>query len=336
MSALDRPLVLAPMAGGTSTVALAAAVAGAGGLPFHAGAFLTPQRLAADIADLRTAIGDVPFGINLFVPSPDGPDRRSAAQAYAAELAPWAEAAGVVLGEARWEDDQFAAKVDLLCDLAPPIVSFSFGWPPAEVVDRLQDSGIEVWVTLNDPAEVDWAVALGIDGIIAQGWEAGGHRGGPTDTGDEHLGALDLLRAVRSRTSLPIIAAGGVAGPDDVRTLLGAGATAVASGTAYLRSDEAGTSAVHRHALATREGTSVTRAFTGRSARALTTSWIELFGDRAPAAYPHVHHLTSPLRAHGKETGQPELVHLWAGTGHASAQEGPAADITRHLLEGAQ
>jgi nitronate monooxygenase len=83
-------------------------------------------------------------------------------------------------------------------------------------------------------------------------------------------------------------------------------------------------------------GTTVTRAFTGRSARALTTSWIELFGDHAPAAYPHVHHLTAPLRAHGKATGQPELVHLWAGTGHAAGREAPAAEVTRLLLEGAE
>lgn len=334
MTLLDRPLVLAPMAGGPSTVALAAAVAGAGGFPFLAGAYLTPERLAADIADLRAST--TAFGVNVFAPSPDSPDRRSAAEAYAVELAPWTAAAGVELGEPRWDDDHFAAKVDLLVELAPPLVSFAFGWPPAEVVERLQDRGIEVWVTLNDPAEVEWAHALGVDGMVAQGWQAGGHRGGPTDTGAEQLGAVDLLRAVRARTSLPVIAAGGVAGPDDVRALLGAGATAVASGTAYLRSDEAGTTPVHRHALATRKGTTVTRAFTGRSARALATSWTDRFGEAAPAAYPHVHHVTAPLRNHGKATGQPDLVHLWAGTGHASARTGPAADITRDLVEGAR
>lgn len=334
MTLVDRPLILATMAGGPSTVALAAAVAGAGGFPFLAGAYLTPERLAADIASLRAVIGSIPFGVNVFAPSPDDPSRMAQAEAYAVELGPWAELAGVELGQPRWEDDHFAAKVELLAHVRPPLVSFSFGWPPADVVDRLQGEGIEVWVTLNDPDEVEWAHALGVDGIVAQGWEAGGHRGGPTDTGEVQLGASALLAAVLEHTSLPVIAAGGVATADDVRSLLGAGATAVASGTAYLRSHEAGTADVHRHALATRVGTTVTRAFTGRSARALTTTWIELFGHHAPAAYPHVHHVTAPLRAHGKATGQPELVHLWAGTGHAAARVASATEITAALLEG--
>lgn len=335
MTVLDRPLVLAPMAGGPSTVALAAAVDRAGGFGFVAGAYLTPQRLAGDIADLREAVGSRPFGVNVFAPSPDDPSRHVAAQAYAARLGPMAELAGVPLGSPTYDDDWFESKVELLLEVQPALVSFAFGWPPAEVVERLQHRDIEVWVTLNDPTEVEWAQTLGVDGLIAQGWEAGGHRGGPVDTDDDQLATDRLLAQVRILTDLPIVAAGGVDDPSRLAALLGGGATAVASGTAYLRSDEAGTAEVHRHGLATREGTVVTRAFTGRRARALRTSWTDRFGDGAPAAYPHVHHVTAPLRAHGKATGQPELVHLWAGTGHASAQAAPAAEITRDLLAGA-
>lgn len=138
--------------------------------------------------------------------------------------------------------------------------------------------------------------------------------------------------AVRALTELPIVAAGGVATRGDVVSLLDRGAAAVACGTAYLCADEAGTADVHRHALTERRGTVLTRAFTGRTARALETSWTGVFGEAAPAAYPHVHHVTAPLRAHGKATGQPDLVHLWAGTGHASCASLPAAEITRTLL----
>ncbi len=328
------PVVLAPMAGGPGTVALAAAVGSAGGFPFLPGGYLAPDRLAADVAILRAAT-DAPFGVNLLVPGPDRPELTQAARDYATQLAPIAELAGIGLGVPRWDDDGYADKLDALLAAPPAVVSFAFGWPGLDDVDRLHRRGVEVWVTLNDPAEVEWAGELGVDGIVAQGWDAGGHRGGPVDNRRGHP-TVDLVRAVRhlapGRTT--VVAAGGV--PDGVaaRGLLEAGADAVAFGTAYLLADEAGTADVHRHELHHRSGTVVTRAFTGRSARALRTTWTERYSDIAPAAYPHVHHVTAPLRRHGRETGQPELVHLWAGTAHRQARPGPAERITESLLAG--
>ncbi|WP_231961493.1 nitronate monooxygenase [Pedococcus dokdonensis] len=324
--------MLAPMAGGPSTVELAAAVADGGMVPFLAGAYLAPDRLRADLVALRERTSE-PFGVNVFAPSPDLPSMRQDALAYAASLAPWAAAAGVELGTPRYDDDAFAAKVDLLVEAAPALVSFAFGWPPAEVVTRLQAVGTEVWVTVNEPSEVEWAETLGVDGLVAQGWEAGGHRGGPVDTGAVQLGVAELVAAVTARTTLPVLAAGGVMTGGDAAALLRAGAGAVALGTAFLGCPEAGTAPVHRHALTHRRGTTVTRALTGRSARALVTTWTELFTEAAPAAYPHVHHVTAPLRAHGKATGEAELVHLWAGTGHERLRTLPAAELARLLLD---
>ena len=341
MTRLDwsaHPLVLAPMAGGPSTVALAAATAAGGVFPFLAGAYLAPERLRDDVAALR-AETTKPFGVNVFAPSPNPPSAAADVVAYAEQLAPWAAAAGVALGEARWDDDSFEAKVDVLVEAAPPVVSFSFAWPPAEVVTRLQRAGVEVWVTINEPEEAAWAVELGVDGLVAQGWEAGGHRGGPVDTGTEQLPLLELVRAVLARTDLPVMGAGGVMTGADAAMVLDAGADAVALGTAFLDCPEAGTAPVHRYALTHHTDrhhevdTVVTRAFSGRSARALTTTWTELFTGAAPAAYPHVHHLTAPLRAHGKATGEAELVHLWAGTGHAALRALPAEQLARTLLE---
>jgi nitronate monooxygenase len=327
-----QPLVLAPMAGGPSTVELAASAAAGGVVPFLAGAYLTPERLRADLAELR-AVTSTPFGVNVFAPSPDSPSMLQEAQAYAALLAPWAAAAGVELGTPRYDDDHFAAKVDLLVEAAPALVSFAFGWPPAEVVGRLQAVGTEVWVTVNEPSEVEWAEALGVDGLVVQGWEAGGHRGGPVDTGAVQLDLLPLVSEVAGLTALPVMAAGGVMTGADASHVLRAGATAVALGTAFLGCPEAGTAPVHRHALTHRSGTTVTRAFTGRSARALTTTWTERFSEAAPAAYPHVHHVTAPLRAHGKATGEAELVHLWAGTGHERLRSLPAVELARTLVD---
>jgi nitronate monooxygenase len=326
-----QPLVLAPMAGGPSTVALAAAAAEGGLFPFLAGAYLTPTRLLQDIAALR-AVTSNPFGVNIFAPSPNLPSMQADAVTYAALLEPWAAAAGVELGEPRYDDDAFDAKVDLLVDVAPAVVSFAFGWPPAEVVGRLQAAGAEVWVTVNEPDEARWAQELGVDGLIAQGWEAGGHRGGPVDTGEEQLTVRELVVALRSRAALPVMAAGGVMTGAEAAELRSAGAAAVALGTAFLDCPEAATAEVHRHALTHRTGTRVTRAFTGRSARALVTTWTERFSAVAPAAYPHVHFVTAPLRAHGKATGEAELVHLWAGTGHARLRAMPAADLARALM----
>jgi nitronate monooxygenase len=324
-------VVLAPMAGGPSTVDLAAAVADAGGFPFLAGAYLGPERLASDAAGLRSRTRE-PFGVNVFAPSPDEPSMTAAAEEYAARLAPWAAAAGVALGAPRYDDDQFAAKVDVLAAAGPAVVSFAFGWPPADVVSRLQAAGSEIWVTVNEPAEVEWAQALGVDGVVAQGWEAGGHRGGPVDTGHEQLPVRELVRAVRARTDVPVIAAGGLMTGGDAAEVLAEGAVAAAFGTAFLVCPEAGTAPVHAHALTHREGTTVTRAFTGRSARALRTAWTEGYGTGAPAAYPHVHHVTAPLRAHGKATGEADLVHLWAGTGHRRVRAVPAGELCRALL----
>lgn len=326
-----RPLVLAPMAGGPSTVALAAAATEGGVFPFLAGAYLTPERLHEDIVALRAATPE-PFGVNIFAPSPDSPSMQQEALEYAALLAPWAASAGVELGAPRYDDDAFDAKVDLLVESAPALVSFAFGWPPAEVVARLQATGVEVWVTVNEATEVEWAQELGVDGLVVQGWEAGGHRGGPVDTGATQSELLPLVTEVAGLTELPVMGTGGVMTGADAAAVLRAGATAVALGTAFLDCPEAGTAPVHRHALTHRTGTTVTRAFTGRSARALTTTWTELFSEAAPAAYPHVHHLTAPLRAHGKATGEAELVHLWAGTGHASLRRLPAAELARSLV----
>jgi nitronate monooxygenase len=331
---LRVPIVQAPMAGGPSTPALAAAVSGAGGLGFLAAGYRTADAVRADVAAVR-ALTDRPFGVNVFAPSGSAADPDAVAR-YAERLRPLARQAGVELGEPRFDDDGYAAKVAMLERERPAVVSFTFGCPAPDVVRRLREAGVAAWVTVTDVEEAAVAVAAGADALVVQGSEAGGHRGSFTDRdGHEDVGVLALLALVGDRVGVPLVAAGGIATGGAVAAVLAAGATAAALGTAFLRCPEAGTSAAHRAAVAGTGPTGLTRAFSGRLARGVVNGWQARFTADAPVAYPEVHHLTTPLRAHGRGTGDPELVNLWAGQAHALAPEIPAADLVAQLTRDA-
>jgi nitronate monooxygenase len=187
-------------------------------------------------------------------------------------------------------------------------------------------------VTVTSPQEAAQGAGLGADALIVQGVEAGGHRGVFRD--DESQSDLTLLAAlqlVRDTVELPLIAAGSIMTGAALAAVLVAGASAGQIGTAYLRSTEAGTSPAQRAATATDIPTVLTRAFSGRLARSIVNRFHTDHGAEAPAAYPEVHHLTSPLRAHGRQAGEADLINLWAGQAHRLATERSAEEITRHL-----
>jgi nitronate monooxygenase len=326
------PIVLAPLAGGPSTPELAAAVSTAGGLAFLGSGYLAADRLADDIRSTR-ALTDEPFGANLFVPGlPSQPD---AVARYEDILRREAARAAVDLGEPRFSDDDFGAKVDLVAREPVAVVSFTFGCPPADTIDRLRGAGSEVWVTVTTPAEAEQAEATGADALVVQGGEAGGHRGGFTDA-DEPVGLLPLLQMVAAVTDLPLVATGGIGTGAAVAAVLIAGARAAALGTAFLRCPEAGTSPVLRAALQSGEPTSLTRAFTGRTARGIRNRFLTEHSAEAPSAYPEVHYLTAPLRQAGRAAGDPDLVNLWAGEAYPLTEEIPAADLVRRLHDDAR
>ena len=243
------PIVGAPMAGGPSTPALAAAVTEAGGLGFLAGGYLTAGALEEQVRACR-ALTSSPFGVNLFVPQDPGVDEDALA-AYIDSLRPEADAYGVALVPS-WDDDGWPEKLELLSRDPVAVVSFTFGCPTPEIVHRLQRVGSRVVVTVTTPTEAALAAAAGADAVSAQGIEAGGHQGtfdddrGP-DTG---WGLLALVTAIRHQGPVPVIAAGGLMTGDDVAAVLRAGAVAAQLGTALVRSDESGASAVHKAALA--------------------------------------------------------------------------------------
>ena len=331
---LRLPIVQAPMAGGPSTVGLAVAVSEAGGLGFLAGGYKHPSAVRDEVRAVRAATAEQ-FGVNVFVPGPAGD--AAAVRRYAAELQAEAERWGVALGNPRSDDDDWDAKVSVLVEERVPVVSFTFGLPRPDMVAALHDSGATVLVTVTTPQEAVEAVDVGADALVVQGIEAGGHRGGFTDEdGEGEYGLLPLLRLITRAVDLPLVAAGGLVDGPSVAAVLVAGAEAAQLGTAFLCCPESGTSPVHVEALTTYRRTAVTRAFSGRRARGLVNRFLAEHTGTAPAAYPEVHHLTTPLRAAAREAGDPESLSLWAGEAHPLVESLPAGELVRRLGHDAQ
>lgn len=334
-SLVQRPVWLAPMAGGVTTTALAVAVGNAGGLPMLAAGYLSAQEMLEQLTETRGRT-EAPVGVNVFVPGPRTGGTEQLRR-YAAKLAPVADRFGVGVGRPVHDDDDYSAKIDALVLAKPDLVTFTFGLPDAPSVKALRTSGIPVGVTVTNADEGRRAVESGADMLIAQAASAGGHRSvhDPLRTPGQETVA-DLLR-VLTPLGVPIVVAGGIVDADSVRLALTAGAAAVSCGTAFLLADEAGTSGVHRQALQDPRfgATVVTRAFTGRPARALANAATRL-GDGAPCGYPEVHWMTRDIRRAAARDCNPDWVHLWAGQRWQSIQPGPAASITAELLEGAR
>jgi nitronate monooxygenase len=324
------PVVAAPLAGGASTVALVAAAAQAGAIGLLAAGYKTAEALRADIEATRGAT-PVAFGVNLFVPGEPSGDQPAVAR-YVEGLRSVAADLGAEVGAPSWDDDAWDAKLEVVDEMRPAVVSFTFGCPSPEIISRLKASGIHVCVTVTSPEEALIAAAAGGSSLCVQGPEAGGHRGTFANVLTREPGLLDLLSQVRRATDLPLIAAGGLGRPEDIAAVLRAGAVMAQVGTALLRSPEAGTAGPHRAALADPSSpeTVVTRAFSGRPACGIRNRFIADHPD-APAAYPEVNNATRALRAAAAKQGRPDALHLWAGTGYKHAREAPAGEILTWL-----
>lgn len=318
-------IVLAPLAGGPSTPELAAGVSNAGGLGFLAAGYLTPEGFAERLRRTRELTSEQ-IGVNLFVLEDVDVDDDAIA-AYARELEPEAQARGAQLGEPRFDDDWLEEKLEVIVRADVEVVSTTFGCLSAETVARLQESGTQVWVTVTAAHEARAARDAGVDALIVQGAEAGGHRSAWRDDG-EPTPLLELLASID--VGLPLVATGGIADRDGVAAALAAGAQAVQVGTAFLLCPEAATSQPHRRALRNGGETAFTRSFTGRSARGIVNRFMRQHPN-APSAYPHIHHLTAPLRAAARAAGDAGGINLWAGVNFACVEELPAAEIVAKL-----
>ncbi len=326
----ELPIVQAPMAGGPSTPALTAEVAKAGGYGFVAAGYLSADGLQQAIAATRALTGR-PFGVNLFAPS--APGDLDEVAAYGATLQPEADRLGVPLGEPHWDDDAYDAKLEVVQSTRVHLVSFTFGCPTVEIIDRLHRADIQIAVTVTSVTEAQLAADAGVDLLAVQGTEAGGHQGSFADLAPNHRPLLSLLAEIRETIDVPLIGTGGVMTGRDAAAVLRAGAIAVQVGTALLCSPEAGTSAPYRQALLDGRypDTILTRAYSGRFARGLANRFALEHDGQAPQAYPEVHHLTRPLRSAATQAGDASVPNLWAGTGWRQLTTDPAAAIVRRI-----
>jgi nitronate monooxygenase len=322
----------APMAGGPSSPALAAAVSNAGGLGFLAAGMMSAEDLADAVLTARRLTSG-PLGVNLFVPQPPVATAAQLSE-FAGVLEKDAERYGVAIGEPWHEDDEWPAKLDVVCDLRPEVVSFTFGSPTAMQCRRLGGVGVTNVATVTTVREAMIALSSGVDALVAQGPKAGGHRAtfdalaAPADDPLE-----DLVAALVACFDCPVVAAGGIANRSDVSRLRDVGAVAVQVGTALLLADEAGTNPVHRAALSDPQFTQtvVTRAFTGRYARALRNRFIDDHDAEAIPGFPEVAAMTAPLQAAAVKLGDPHGAGMWTGTSFGHAKRGRAADIVQEL-----
>ncbi|HEY5151530.1 MAG TPA: nitronate monooxygenase [Mycobacterium sp.] len=326
------PVIAAPMAGGPTTVDMVLAAARAGSFGFLAAGYKTPEAMHAEISQVRSTA--VPFGVNLFAPN-NVPVEPEAYHRYAAAIQPEADRFDLTLpADPIEDDDSFGAKIDALLAEPVPVVSFTFGIPDDTVIHSLQSAGTLVIQTVTSGSEAELAANAGVDALAVQSAFAGGHSGTLTpERRPADIPLADLVSEVRHHVGLPILAAGGVATAEDVAAAISAGAAAAAVGTVLLRARESGASASHRAALIdpVRTETVVTQAFTGRPARGLRNAFIDTYEAQAPLGYPAIHHLTSPLRKAAAAAGQPDLVHLWAGTGYRHATDESTAQILTRL-----
>jgi nitronate monooxygenase len=306
-------------------------VSNAGALGFVAAGYKTPTAMSEDIAATRELTGE-PFGVNVFAATPSEASP-AALDAYAERVRRSTAHSGVEPGSPRSDDDYFDEKCNVLVAYPVPLVSFTFGCPSPGLVNRLHDAGSQVWVTVTDVDEARAAADAGADALVAQGSEAGGHRASFDDSAGGDYGLLALLQLLSAAVDLPLIASGGIANGRGVAAVLCAGASAAQLGSAFMRCPEAGTAAVHREALARPGRTAITRAFTGRKARGIVNRFLTEHSEEAPAAYPAIHHMTAPIRAEARKTGDADMLNLWAGQAHELAQEIQAADLVRKLDE---
>lgn len=326
------PIVQAPMAGVQGS-ALALSVGRTGALGSLPAAMLSDDELAAELTVLEGA--DVPYSVNFFAhhaPQPD-PVREDA---WLAALAPYREEYGVAESGGGAARRPFDAHIcDAIEPFAPPIVSFHFGLPHEGLLRRVKAWGAVVVSTATTVDEARWLVEHGADAVIAQGIEAGGHRGNfLSDDLSLHLPTLELVRAVRGSVTCPVIAAGGITTAADVQAALAAGAVSVQAGTAFLLADETTTSSMHRDAILRPHDTVITTALTGRPARGIPNRLVLELGEYPEAVppFPLAAGPLAPLRAAAEAQGRTDFTPLWCGMNTDGVRAAPAAAIVESLL----
>lgn len=335
---IELPIIQAPMAG-VQTSPLAIAVSEAGGLGSLPCALLSRDQVRVELSSIR-AKTTKPYNVNFFCHTPPDPDPLQE-EKWRATLQPYYEELGIdpsTIPHGPGRAPFTSSDADLIEEFRPPVVSFHFGLPSPELVTRVRSTGAAVISSATTVDEALWLEANGADAIIAQGLEAGGHRGMfLTDDISTQVGTFALLPQIVNAVNIPVIAAGGIAGPEGVAAALRLGAAGVQAGTAFLTCPEATTSQVHRAALQSSlaQHTTVTRLFSGRPARGIVNRIIRELGAMNPIApaFPLATAALAPLRAKAESLGDGGFSPLWCGQNATGCAGMPAASLTRFLAE---
>ncbi|MHA1527578.1 MAG: NAD(P)H-dependent flavin oxidoreductase [Alphaproteobacteria bacterium] len=333
---IEHPIIQAPMAG-SDTAALATAVANAGGLGSRGCAAMSPEQFSAAYGEARAATNGA-LNMNFFAHRAPGDDEQKAARARAL-LAPFYMEFD--LGEVPKVTEAYIpfgeAVFEAVLEARPPVVSFHFGLPEARFVAALKDAGTVILCTATTPAEARDLEARGVDAIIAQGWEAGGHHGFYLTEKSAQTGTMALVPLIVDAVGVPVIAAGGIADGRGIAAALALGAAGVQIGTAFLSCAESGIAGPHRAALMASDGsdTRPTRAFTGRPARGVVNRYMAALeaheGDLPD--FPLMAAVSGPLRKAGAAAGSPDFLSLWSGQAVGLNRETTAAELVERLVE---
>ena len=332
----NLPIIQSPMAGVQDST-LTIAVSSAGGLGSIPCALLSIDELRAEL-DAVTQQNDKPFSANFFCHQPPEIDAIREAK-WRAELKPYFAEFGIDVGSIPTEPtrEPFNHQMaDVLEDYKPAVISFHFGLPPADLVSRVKSWGSTIIASATTVAEAQWLEANGVDGIIAQGLEAGGHRGiFLSNDLTTQTGTFSLLPQIVKAVKLPVIAAGGIADAAGVAAALSLGASAVQVGTAYLLCNETNTSQIHRTALKSdaSQHTAITNLFSGRPARSIVNRIIQEIGpiNQNTSAFPLALTAISAIKKQAESSGIADFSSLWCGQNATGCKEISGADMTRAL-----
>lgn len=338
--AIQYPILQAPMAGGPSTPELVAAVSNAGGLGSIGAGYLSPEQIRQTIREVKQRT-DRPFGVNLFVPTQPTTSADAIARMNQ-HLDKYRIEAGIATNPPIPKyAESFEEQVQAVIGENVSVFSFTFGIPSQDIMEAMKLHGINVIGTATTVEEAIKLESAGVDAIVAQGSEAGGHRGTflPSKT-DALIGTMALVPQIADHVSVPIIASGGIMDGRGLAASLVLGASAVQMGTAFLASHESGAHTLYKGRILTtsEDATEVTSAYSGKAARGILTDYItdmRTYQGEIPD-YPIQHAMTREIRQAASKANNPELMSLWAGQGLRLAKERGAAEIVEQTMEQAR
>ncbi|AJY75526.1 NAD(P)H-dependent flavin oxidoreductase [Paenibacillus beijingensis] len=330
------PIFQAPMAGGPTTPDLIAAVSNAGGLGNLGAGYLTPEQLRSTIQEIRQ-LTDRPFGVNLFVPEQPIESEETIRQ-MTDHLNKYRVKLGIAQNPLIQKiSDSFEEQVQVLLEENIPVFSFTFGIPPQDVIQAMKQRGTVVIGTATTVEEAKQLEVAGVDAIVAQGSEAGGHRGTfLNNIVDSQIGTLALVPQIVDHVSIPVIASGGIMDGRGLVASLTLGAAAVQMGTAFLACPESGAHAAHKQKILSEneDTTVITRAYSGKVARGIRTEFMNdmhHYPGTIPS-YPIQHEMTKDIRQAAAKANNPEYMSLWAGQGLRLASDDNAAAIVKRTI----